>query len=202
MDLFKKGLDGFTLKILALIFMTFDHISSFLWGGLDIPIWFNWIGRMSAPLFIFMMAQGFYHTRNRKKYIGRLYLWSVGMALGNQLMCSLFPHPNNAIIMNNIFATLVVIGIYLFAIECLKERKFLLGLSLMLLPIILTGVAFIALNSGSVSLLRVFMLFIPTILTVEGGPIWIALGIGCYVFRQNKKGLSVFYTILSLFSFA
>ncbi|MGL4346449.1 MAG: TraX family protein, partial [Cellulosilyticaceae bacterium] len=50
--------------------------------------------------------------------------------------------------------------------------------------------------------LRVFMLFVPTILTVEGGPIWIALGIGCYIFRQNKKGLSVFYTILSLFSFA
>ena len=30
MDFFKKGISGFTIKILALIFMTFDHIAAFM----------------------------------------------------------------------------------------------------------------------------------------------------------------------------
>ncbi|MGL6174612.1 MAG: TraX family protein, partial [Cellulosilyticaceae bacterium] len=121
METLKKGLDGYTLKILALIFMTFDHISSFLLGAVDIPIWFNWIGRISAPIFIFMVAEGFYHTHNRKKYMLRLYLWSVGMAIGNNILNALAPHPEGIIIINNIFATMFLITVYLMGIEYLKQ---------------------------------------------------------------------------------
>lgn len=201
MDILKKGLNGFTLKLLALIFMTFDHISAFLLGSMHIPIWFNWIGRISAPLFIFMVAEGFYHTRNRKKYIARLYLWSVAMSLGNMLMVRILPHPNNHIITNNIFATMFLITLYLYAIELIKKRKVLLGISIMILPIIATGFAMLGLNTGNTVLLTGIMTFVPTILTVEGGFIWIALGIGCYIFREKPVKLSIFYILLCIFNF-
>jgi len=45
----------FSLKILALVFMVIDHIGLFF---PDAPIWFRYIGRMSAPIFIFCMVTG------------------------------------------------------------------------------------------------------------------------------------------------
>ncbi|MHC1748235.1 MAG: TraX family protein [Cellulosilyticaceae bacterium] len=201
MDLLKKGLTSFNIKLLALIFMTFDHIAAFLGSSVHIPIWFHWIGRVSAPLFIFMVAEGFYHTHNRKKYIIRLYLGSVFMSVGNDLMNKILPAPNNTIIMNNIFATMFLITFFLYAIELLKKRKFAFGISLICLPILATICMVVIMNTGAITLLRGFMFFIPTIITVEGGPLWIALGIGCYLLREKPIRLSIFYSILCIFSF-
>lgn len=198
MDILKKGFNGFQLKVLALIFMTFDHVAAFLWPALDLPRWFNWIGRLSAPLFIFLVAEGFYHTRNRKRYIGRLYICSILMGIGNNLVSTLLPHPEGAIIMNNIFATMFLITIYLTAIELFRNRKILLGLILMITPLVLSGMMFVLMNGGNLGLLRGFMTFVPTVVSVEGGPVWIILGIGCYLFRSSKKKLGIFYSLLSL----
>lgn len=66
----------FTIKIIALILMLMDHIGEFF---PDSPIWFRWLGRLAAPLFFYALAVGFRHTRNRKKYLLRLYLANVGM---------------------------------------------------------------------------------------------------------------------------
>ncbi len=83
--------------------MTFDHIAAFMPQTMQIPIWFHWVGRISAPLFIFMVVEGFCYTSNRKKYISRLYIWSVIMAIGNQIINNVFSHPEGVIIINNIF---------------------------------------------------------------------------------------------------
>lgn len=76
----------FTIKIIALILMLMDHIGEFF---PDSPIWFRWLGRLAAPLFFYALAVGFQHTRNRKKYLLRLYLANVGMVFFNQIMCML-----------------------------------------------------------------------------------------------------------------
>lgn len=67
------------LKILALICMVFDQIGEFF----NSPIWFRWIGRLSAPLFFYCSAWGFYYTKNRKRYLFRLYFWGIVMSIGN-----------------------------------------------------------------------------------------------------------------------
>ncbi|MGL4738617.1 MAG: TraX family protein [Cellulosilyticaceae bacterium] len=201
MDFIKNGFNSFQLKVIALILMTFDHIASFLWGAFDIPIWFNWLGRLSAPIFIFIVAEGFYHTSNRKKYMLRLYLWSVGMALGNSLMNSVFPNPNGSIIINNIFATMFLITVCLYGIERIKEKKIVSGIALIGLPFVLSGLLFLFMNMGMLSIFKFMMLFVPTALTVEGGFVWLALGIGCYLLRGKKVGLSIFYILLSAFNF-
>ena len=54
-----------------------------------LAIWFRWLGRLAAPLFFYALAVGFRHTRNRKKYLLRLYLANVGMVFFNQIMCML-----------------------------------------------------------------------------------------------------------------
>ena len=48
-----KGLNGFQLKILALVFMTLDHIYYFFNGILPIPYIFTIIGRLAMPIFVF-----------------------------------------------------------------------------------------------------------------------------------------------------
>ena len=34
--------------------------------------WLTWVGRLAYPIFAFMLVEGYFHTRNLKKYMGRL----------------------------------------------------------------------------------------------------------------------------------
>ena len=52
-----SGLDAFRLKLIALVCMTIDHIAQFLEPVLPIPFWFHIIGRIAAPVFIYLMAR-------------------------------------------------------------------------------------------------------------------------------------------------
>jgi uncharacterized membrane protein len=61
-----KGMNGFQLKVLGVVTMVLDHIAEFFLF-LGVPIWFHWIGRIAAPIFLFESSEGFVHTRNRKK---------------------------------------------------------------------------------------------------------------------------------------
>ncbi len=89
------------LKILALLCMVFDHIGEFYPQS---PIWFRYIGRLSAPLFFYCSAWGFYHTSNRKKYLVRLYLMGILMSIGNIVISFLVK--KETVVSNNIFVTL------------------------------------------------------------------------------------------------
>ncbi len=58
-NIIQKGFSGFSLKIIALVLMTMDHMHEFL-ASTGIPIWFNWIGRLSAPLFSSQWQKAFF----------------------------------------------------------------------------------------------------------------------------------------------
>lgn len=208
MDLFKKGLTDFQLKILALIFMTFDHIAYMLLGIIHVPIWFHIIGRLSAPLFLFMVAEGMWHTRSRIKYMSRLYMASVCMSLLNQIANNYFPHPEGAMVINNLFATMFLITFFIYVgekmISAFKEKNYtkgILSLVLILLPFILSMVIVMVMASLPLFILRLMMNFIPLPLLVEDGILWIVLGIGFYLFRSNKKKTGIFYTIFCVVVF-
>ncbi|MBN1061825.1 conjugal transfer protein TraX [Clostridium botulinum] len=208
MEDIKKGIDGFTIKILALILMTFDHIGEFMPYSMNIPVWFHWLGRIVAPLFIFMVVEGFYHTHDRKKYIRRLYIWSVIMVLGNTLIQKIMPHPNEIAIINNIFATMFLITIFLQGIEFIKKSKvekntkdMLLGVSFIVGPLLIGIIILFTLAFLPMTLIQIIMILIPTPFLVEGGIAWIVLGIILYLCRGKKIALSISYIVFTVFIF-
>lgn len=120
MELKEKGFNSFQLKILALVFMTFDHIHYMLSGVLDVPVWFNMIGRISAPIFIYMVVNGIRHTHSLGKYMLRLYIGFVVMSILNSVFDSNFVHPAGAILIANIFGTLFLICFFVYIAQKIK----------------------------------------------------------------------------------
>jgi hypothetical protein len=76
----KKGLSGNALKIIAIAAMTIDHITWLIYPGYSVeplPIVLHVIGRITAPLMMFFISEGYHYTRNRKKYLLRLLIFAV-----------------------------------------------------------------------------------------------------------------------------
>ncbi len=73
------GLTGNMLKIIAIIAMTIDHIA---WMGIEtyaqaetpLQIFLHCIGRLTAPIMFFFVAEGYHHTHSFNKYLGRMAL--------------------------------------------------------------------------------------------------------------------------------
>ena len=69
-----KCLSGFQLKWIAIITMTIDHIGVVLFPQ---RLWLRMIGRLAFPIFCFLIAEGCVHTRNRKAYMLRLFVFAI-----------------------------------------------------------------------------------------------------------------------------
>lgn len=91
------GISGSTLKIIAMMTMLIDHIGAgFIENGLlphlvdtygiNAGIVNTWsvidtimrcIGRMAFPIFCFLIVEGYFHTKDVRKYLGRLFLFAM-----------------------------------------------------------------------------------------------------------------------------
>ena len=77
-DLDKYGLSSFALKIIAVVTMLIDHFAmAFLAQGSSLYMVMRSIGRLSFPIYCFLLVEGFYHTRDKKKHLYRLLLFAV-----------------------------------------------------------------------------------------------------------------------------
>lgn len=76
-----KLFSNFTLKIMAIIFMAMDHIYTYMNVAFDnqVPIWFGYLGKLAAPIFFYLIVEGFYHTRSKNKYMQRLFSMAILM---------------------------------------------------------------------------------------------------------------------------
>ena len=75
-----KKLNANYLKLIAIIAMTIDHIADLLYPGMPniiIPNICHIIGRLTAPIMFFFICEGFYYTKNLKKYIKRLFIFAI-----------------------------------------------------------------------------------------------------------------------------
>lgn len=99
----KKGINGFTLKIIAIVTMFIDHATAIFLEGLlvkrgmnnittveesikffsenavlyNLDLFLRGIGRIAFPIFIFMLVQGFVHTHSKAKYALRLLIFAL-----------------------------------------------------------------------------------------------------------------------------
>lgn len=99
----RAGLNGNTIKLLMMCLMVLDHIHYFIPGYLAAA--FHLATRCVAPFFAFTAVEGFLHTRNRQKYLIRLFVASVVMFSGNWLINSVLIKDPAQNIENNIFLT-------------------------------------------------------------------------------------------------
>ena len=76
----KKGLSANALKTIAIIAMTIDHTAWTVWPDKE-RVWyimlFHIIGRITAPVMWFFVAEGCHYTHDRKRYLVRLFVFAV-----------------------------------------------------------------------------------------------------------------------------
>lgn len=75
-----KCLNSNALKIVAIIAMTIDHLAWLIFPIYDtsfLPVLMHIIGRITCPIMCFFIAEGYYHTKNLKKYILRLFIFAL-----------------------------------------------------------------------------------------------------------------------------
>ena len=109
---------AFTLKIIALSAMFFDHLAVVFPDVF--PFWFRGIGRLAWPIFAYLLAEGFRHTKAPEKFLMRLFAFALiseipyDLAMGNAISFTAD---------TNIFYTLFLGGIAICLCEHLKERR-------------------------------------------------------------------------------
>ena len=73
-----KGLSANTLKYLAIIAMTIDHTALVFVSQNTVLYYFmRTVGRLTAPIMCYFIAEGFHHTRSRRKYLTRTAVFAV-----------------------------------------------------------------------------------------------------------------------------
>ena len=111
-----KILNGFILKIMAIVFMTIDHIGLFManYENLEeIAMIFRIIGRLSFPLIIFLLVEGIRHTKDVGKYFFRLGLVALVFLIGQVLYYYLISAQVNYIYSPAIDLLLTGVTVYL-----------------------------------------------------------------------------------------
>lgn len=139
-----KCLSGSGLKLLAVLFMLIDHLAAFYLydvPALQVPflhilhktltpyMLMRLIGRMSFPIFAFLLVEGFIHTHDRKRYGLNLLLF----ALLSEIPWNLVHFGTWHYLSQNIFFTLLLGYLGLCAIESYRNDSLRLLASLLAL---------------------------------------------------------------------
>lgn len=101
----KQGLTSFDLKMIATVTMLFDHIAVILVHSKYLYYFFRAVGRVSFPIYSFLLVEGFFHTKDRKKYAGRLAIFALISEIPYDLA---FQHQFFEWQRQNIFLTLLI----------------------------------------------------------------------------------------------
>jgi len=119
-------MNSLTLKIIALTTMIIDHM------GAAFPEtfgpWFRVVGRLAFPIYVFLIAEGFFYTKNHLKFLLRLFAFAIisepffDMALNGAGIADV-----NFFADTNIFYTLFLGGAAIVAYQILWEKVSILA---------------------------------------------------------------------------
>lgn len=187
-------MSSLSLKIIALVFMFTEHFSKYLPQFLpnNFPLYLEYTGRIVAPIFFFLAVEGYHKTSNKRRYLGRLFFWTILMSAGNyaisefvQWHLQIVSTPENPYfwIWHNIFLS---IFLWVAMIWCLDLTKIFFKKhwwKCFLFGIMFVFFAFASLISeASYNGLVMFLVF--------------------YFSYGSKKLLAIFYTLLCVLFFA
>lgn len=203
MVLLKKRLTGFDLKIIGIVFMVFDHVHQmFVFEGV-IPSWFTMVGRIVAPIFLFLSAEGFHYTRSRKRYMFTLLLGFWICTIIFQSISSVFPN-SKIVLINSIFGTIFLGVALMWIYEGLFGSEKYIGKSLTaLLAIVAIAILSFIMptNLDTPALLMYALFLIPSPFIVEGGIIMPIVALLFYIGRKRNWVTYVPLALISLLMF-
>lgn len=203
-NLYKSGLNGTQIKLIAAFLMVLDHIHQcFISTQFEAPLWFTYLGRIVAPLFVYLAAQGMFYTKDKKKHLIRLYIVSNLMTLGNFYLQKLFPS-DRLMLTNNIFFTIFV-GCWLIyfinaSIKYFKSKeiiKLIISIIAIIIPFISTIIVFNLLPI----LGPLVLTLLPNAILCEGGIAFVLLLLAFYYGRNSKLLCIIALSVLAVTSF-
>lgn len=115
-------MSAFSIKIIALLTMVLDHMGIFLFPNV---FWLRSIGRLSFPLFAWLISNGAKHTKNFNAYMRRLFIFGlvsqIPFLLANRTVQPDFSDLN---IMFTLLTGLLAIKVWISALG--KSKKYFL----------------------------------------------------------------------------
>lgn len=74
----RPALSANALKMFAVLVMVLDHSATvFLPLHAPVSLWMHVCGQLAAPVMCFFIAEGYWHTANLRRYLGRLLLMAL-----------------------------------------------------------------------------------------------------------------------------
>lgn len=156
----KKGLfSSFSLHILAMALMLCDHLWATMFPYLE---WMTCIGRIAFPIFAFMIAEGFYYTRNRKKYLLRMFIFALISEIPfNLIMTSSWINPFH----QNVLFTFCLGILFMMLIEKIKTIKTKSEKGTIIVKWLLIGLVFLlSMAVGLITFVDYFAIGVATVL--------------------------------------
>lgn len=184
----KIGLSSTALRFIAMFFMLLDHMWATLIAGND---WMTYVGRMAMPIFAYLVAEGYVHTKNLKKYKLRLLLFGLLSEVPFNLIVAggvFFPFHQN------VMFTLLLGLLAIERIDKIRKNvspKAIITNGLLLIGIcILSVITFVDYNITGVMTVVMFYIF----RNVPFSPIWQLLGM-ILIHIVFRKGMYIPITI-------
>ena len=178
-------ISNFILKIIALIFMTIDHVGVFLPSS-PLQFTFRVLGKIALPIFIYTTLEGCKKTKDIKKYMLRLGVMSIFMYIAI-VIAQLVLYFNNGylLVFQNIFFTLLnlVFVYYLFFVNKNKNKR-----RMVILPILIfigSYILFLLRINGISELIRsIFVDGLTTMYGLEAPIMFVGALLGIYIYEE------------------
>jgi len=202
-----RGLTGFGLKIVGILLMVCDHIHQ-MFVSAGAPIWLTYLGRPVAPIFLFLCAEGYHYTKSKKRYVLGLLIAAEIMSICSFLLQKVLPN-ENVVLINSMLGTLFFCSLYMALLDYLiggfKAKhigKILLGVLFIVAPLVWSfGITMLVGQESLSNALRVPLMFVPNVLMVEGGIVWVLLALLFHIFRTKRLIQILALTAVSAYFF-
>ena len=201
-----KGLTAYQIKWIAVFFMTLDHLAAY---GFEIKLirtyshYLRIVGRIAAPLFLFIVVESTRHTRNQVKYILRLYIAGVLTGLFQTITNFFLGNIVGTFLSGNILFTFFYTVLYIYLtngiFDSAKKRNikklmtYIIVILFTIIPSILFTWFFNIIYPSNINFKYIQLSqdlwnsFIPAVIHVEYSYIFIILGIVLYFAKTKYK---------------
>ena len=188
-------MSALVLRVIACVCMLLDHIGFCFAGRYPFLAPLRWIGRIAFPLYVFLIVNGFRHTSDRRRYALRLAVFAVI----SQIPFALMTHPKTMLGTLNVFVTLLLALLTVWATDAMRKNRFLKYLcflpALAVFAVYYFGLIKSDYGAKGILLAMTFYLFDRERFTTTGGRI------AAFFLTALGMLVSIYYKYLILFGF-